>query len=81
MQIKTGQFYFYHFWRILFKKIFKTKFIGVQLIYNVVLVSGVQQSESVIDIHVSNIFGKLKNINNVRRNWGLPPFSTPTKEV
>ena len=56
MQIKTGQFYFYHFWRILFKKIFKTKFIGVQLIYNVVLVSGVQQSESVIDIHVSTLF-------------------------
>ena len=31
-------------------------FIGVQLIYNVVLVSGVQQSESVIHIHISTLF-------------------------
>ena len=30
--------------------------IGVQLIYNVVLVSGVQQSESVIYIHISTLF-------------------------
>ena len=26
-------------------------FIGIQLIYNIVLVSGVQQSESVIHVH------------------------------
>ena len=31
-------------------------FIGVKLIYNVVLVSGVQQSESVIHIHISTLF-------------------------
>ena len=31
-------------------------FIGVLLIYNVVLVSGVQQSESVIHIDVSTLF-------------------------
>ena len=35
---------------------FKKIFIGVQLIYNVVLVSGVQQSESVIHIHISTLF-------------------------
>ena len=31
-------------------------FIGVELIYNVVLVSGAKQSESVIHIHVSTLF-------------------------
>ena len=31
-------------------------FIGVYLIYSVVLVSGVQQSESVIHIHISTLF-------------------------
>ena len=31
-------------------------FIGVQLIYNVVLLLGVQQSESVIHIHISTLF-------------------------
>ena len=31
-------------------------FIGVELIYNVVLVSGVQQSDSVIRIHISTLF-------------------------
>ena len=36
-----------------FSSLFKKKCIGVQLIYNVVLVSGVQQSESVIQIHMS----------------------------
>ena len=36
----------------LFKKI---TFIGVQLVYNVVLVSSVQQNESVIHIHVSTV--------------------------
>ena len=35
------------------KKIF---FIGVELIYNVVLVLGVQQSDSVIHIHISTLF-------------------------
>ena len=34
----------------------KKFYIGVQLIYNVVLVSGVQQSDSVIHIHVSILF-------------------------
>ena len=36
--------------------IFKFIFIGVQLIYNVVLVSAVQQSESVIHMHISTLF-------------------------
>ena len=31
-------------------------FIGIELIYNVVLVSGVPQSESVIHIHISVLF-------------------------
>ena len=31
-------------------------FIGVELIYNVVLVSGVQRSDSVIHIHISTLF-------------------------
>ena len=31
-------------------------FIGVELIYNVVLVSGVHQSESVIHIHTAFLF-------------------------
>ena len=31
-------------------------FIGVSLIYNVVLVSGVQQSDSVIRTHISTLF-------------------------
>ena len=31
-------------------------FIGIQLLYNVVLVSAVQQSESVIHIHISTLF-------------------------
>ena len=35
---------------------FFKSFIGVQLIYNVVLVLGVQQSESVIHIHISTLF-------------------------
>ena len=37
---------------VLFLKIF----IGAQLIYNVVLVSGVQQNESVIQTHISTLF-------------------------
>ena len=35
---------------------FKKPFIGVELIYNAVLVSGVQQSESLIRVQVSTIF-------------------------
>ena len=35
---------------------FKEKFIGVQLTYNVMLVSAVRQSESVIHIHISSLF-------------------------
>ena len=31
-------------------------FTGVQLVYNIVLVSGVQQSESVMQIHISTLF-------------------------
>ena len=31
-------------------------FVGVSLIYNVVLVSSVQQSESIIHIHISTLF-------------------------
>ena len=34
----------------------KLIFIGVQLIYNIVLVSTVQQSESVIHTHISTLF-------------------------
>ena len=44
-------FFFYFIFKFLF--IFKS-FISIQLIYNVVLVSGIQQSESVIHIHVLN---------------------------
>ena len=36
--------------------LFSFIFIGVQLIYNVVLLSGVRQSESVIHIHISTLF-------------------------
>ena len=39
-----------------FSFFFKLIFIGIQLIYNVVLVSAVQQSESVIHIHISTLF-------------------------
>ena len=39
-----------------FPSFFKKIFIGVELIYNVVLVSAVQQSESVIHIHISTVF-------------------------
>ena len=35
---------------------FVFNFIGVELIYNVVLVAGVQQSDSVIHIHVFILF-------------------------
>ena len=31
-------------------------FIGIELIYNIVLVSGVEQSESVIYTHISTLF-------------------------
>ena len=40
----------------LFFLILKLIFIGVWLIYNAVLVSGVQQSESVTHIHISTLF-------------------------
>ena len=36
--------------------VFFFNFIGVQLIYNIVLVSAVQQSESVIHIHIPTLF-------------------------
>ena len=42
-------FFFFFFFLILF-------YIGVYLIYNVVLVSGIKQSGSVIHIHVSILF-------------------------
>ena len=34
----------------------KNNFIGIELIYSVVLVSGVQQNDSVIQIHISTLF-------------------------
>ena len=40
-----------------YNQTFKLIFIGVQLLYNVVLVSAVQQSESVIYIQLSLFFG------------------------
>ena len=43
----------YHFFLSL--SLFKI-FIGIQLIYNVVLVSGVQQNESVTHIHIFTLF-------------------------
>ena len=42
--------------RFFFFCLFFHVFIGVQLIYNVVLVSGEQQSESVIHRHISTLF-------------------------
>ena len=44
----VNRFYFFSF--------FKKKFIGVQLLYNAVLVSGKQQSESVVHIHISILY-------------------------
>ena len=41
--------------------------IGVWLTYNIVLVSGVQQSESVIHINISIFFS---HIGSYRREWG-----------
>ena len=38
--------------------IFKLIFIGVQLLYNAVLVSAVQQSEAAIHKHISLLFGR-----------------------
>ena len=63
----TGfSFLFYPFWYVysdisfffLIKKIFliKKKIIGVELIYNVVFISAVQHSESVIHVHISTLF-------------------------
>ena len=45
--------------------LFKLIFIGVQLLYNVVLVSTVQQSESAICVHISALF------------WISFPFRSP----
>ena len=44
-----AKFYFIIFFNFLF-------YIGVELINNVVLVSGIQESDSVIHIHVSLLF-------------------------
>ena len=41
-------------------------FFGVQLLYNVVLISAVQQSESVIRIHVSTVFRVFAYIGHYR---------------
>ena len=49
-------FFLFPFFFLQTNNFFKKIFIGVQLIYNVVLVSGVQQSESVIHIHISTLF-------------------------
>ena len=38
------------------KNFLKLIFVGVELIYNVVFISGVQQSESVTQIHISTCF-------------------------
>ena len=43
----------------LFQFCFKFNFTGIQLSYNVVLVSGTQQSESDIHINISILFSKL----------------------
>ena len=37
-------------------KLLKINFTGDELIYNVVLVLGVQQSESVLHVHISTLF-------------------------
>ena len=52
--------------------LFKKFFIGVYLIYNVVLVSGVQQSESVIHIHISTF---LKILFPYRSLWSIEKSS------
>ena len=36
----------------MFIRVFKISFIGVQFLYNVVLVSAVQQGEAGVDIHM-----------------------------
>ena len=45
--------------------LFKLIFIGIELLYNVVFVSAVQQSESTIHIHISPLF------------WISLPFRSP----
>ena len=61
--LKVYHDFFFFFWFFVvvvlrFFLLFYIQFflIGVQLIYNVVLISGVQQSESVIHIHISTLF-------------------------
>ena len=50
----------------LFKKI---TFIGVQLVYNVVLVSSVQQNESIIHIHVSTLLESFFPVYVITEHW------------
>ena len=49
-------------------EIFKKNFIGVELIYNVLLVSGVQRSDSVLHIHIyshnGNFHGRISSKKN-----------------
>ena len=47
-----SDYYFFIFLKFLF-------YIGVELIYNVVLVSGAQQSDSVMHIHISTLIQNL----------------------
>ena len=52
-----SRFPVFHFWRPWGDySIFFKKFFGVKLIYNVVLALSLQQSESVIHIHISTLF-------------------------
>ena len=45
---------------------FKLIFIGVESIYNVVLISAVEQSDSVIQIHISTFFRFFSHIGHYR---------------
>ena len=58
-------------WACLFFHIF----IGVQLIYNVVLVSGEQQSESVIHMHISTLFQIIFPYRSLQRIAFPVPYS------
>ena len=48
---------YYHFCLYLIKIFFKLIFIGMQLLYNVVLGFATQQNESAIFFHISSLFG------------------------
>ena len=48
---------------------FKKCFIGIQLIYNIVLVSGVQQSESVIHTHIQSFLDYCPHVRPCSDIW------------